>query len=147
MITIRSAEDRDLERVRAFYRASAYAGEVAAADRVVMAEEGNCIVGLVRLVRESGVVVLRGMRVAPDQQRQGIGARMLATVDQVLRTEACYCIAYQHLLAFYGRIGFQELGPAAAPPFLAQRLNDYRARRAERFCLLFRPGRQDAPAV
>jgi predicted N-acetyltransferase YhbS len=93
---------------------------------------------VVRLALETGVIVLRGMRVSTSHQRQGIGNQLLDAVDKVLGTQECFCIPYEHLLPFYGRIGFQDLDPAAAPGFLADRLREYRARRPERFRLVSR---------
>jgi predicted N-acetyltransferase YhbS len=134
------AEPSDLNRVAAFYRAAGYSVGARAEDRVVIAEADGELIGAVRLVREEGVIVLRGMRVSPGWQRRGVGARLLDGVAASLADGPCHCIAYPHLVAFYGRIGFVEAAPAEAPPFLRSRLEDYRAHRPEAFCLLFRPG-------
>jgi GNAT superfamily N-acetyltransferase len=140
-VTIRAAEAGDSERIRAFYRAANYAGNVGTGDRVILADDGTQLLAVLRLVRENGITILRGMRVLAGQQRIGLGTRLLAAVDQLLESESCYCIPYQHLVQFYGQIGFREIDPDAAPPFLADRLQDYRTRRPERFCLMWRPVR------
>jgi GNAT superfamily N-acetyltransferase len=144
MASIRTAEGRDLEGIRAFYRAADYAGDVGTDDRVLLAHERDRLVGVVRLVLENGIIVLRGMRVLPEFQRSGIGTLLLEGVSRALGPEECYCIPYEHLLDFYGRIGFQNLDPVAAPQFLAERLKEYRMRRPERFCIMQRRPSQSA---
>jgi GNAT superfamily N-acetyltransferase len=144
MATIRTAEDRDMERIRAFYRVAEYRGDVGSDDRVLLADESETLVGVVRLARENGTVVLRGMRVLPDYQRAGIGTLLLEAVSRSLGSEECYCIAYEHLCDFYGRIGFRTLDPLAAPQFLADRIKEYRMRRPERFSLMLRRAPQFA---
>jgi predicted N-acetyltransferase YhbS len=144
MASIRTAEDRDMERIRAFYRVVNYVGDVGSDDRMLLADESDRLVGVVRLVRENGIVVLRGMRVLQEYQRSGIGTLLLEAVSRALGSEECYCIPYEHLCDFYGRIGFQNLDPLAAPQFLAERLKEYRMRRPERFSLMLRRAPQFA---
>jgi predicted N-acetyltransferase YhbS len=134
------AETKDVDRVAAFYRAAGYGAGARDEDRVVIAEADGELIGAVRLSCEAGVIVLRGMRVSPAWQRRGVGARLLDGVAASLADGPCHCIAYPHLVGFYGRIGFVEVAPAESPPFLRSRLEDYRAHRPEAFCLLFRPG-------
>jgi GNAT superfamily N-acetyltransferase len=139
-VIIQQATAADLDDVKGFYALAGYAGSVAPGDRVLFARDGVQMVGVLRLSRESGVTVLRGMRVASSHQRQGVGARLLDEVARTLVGEPCYCIPYAHLDGFYGRIGFQPIDPASAPAFLAERLADYTRRRPEDFCLMLRPG-------
>jgi GNAT superfamily N-acetyltransferase len=138
MVTVRPGTDADLERVRAFYRTVDYVGSVGIEDQLVLAEEVGAIVGVLRLAREHGFAVLRGMRVSPSHQRRGIGTLLLNEADRILGPEPCYCIPYEHLLSFYGQIGFQDIDPALAPAFLRERLNDYRQRRPQAFRLMLR---------
>ena len=51
---------------------------------------------------------------------------MLQAIAEWLDGRECYCVPYPHLVGFYGQIGFAALDPSAAPPFLAERLTDYR---------------------
>lgn len=112
----------------AFLRGQGYQGAVEDVDRVFVATADGTIVGVVRLAPERGVTVLRGMRVAPSFQRQGVGRALLASLDGVLRGGPCYCLAYPWLRSFYGIIGFREAQPAEVPAFLAERYREYLAR-------------------
>ena len=66
------------------------------------------------------------MRIAEKWRRRGIGSQMLRFLDAWLGNRECYCVPYAHLVEFYGQIAFVEIAPAAAPPFLADRLAEYR---------------------
>ena len=68
------------------------------------------------------------MRVAEPWRRRGLGTQMLHVVDAWLNGRDCYCVPYSHLPSFYSQIGFTEITPESAPPFLAARLNDYKQR-------------------
>ena len=140
MVTVRHAGPADLPEVAAFYHAAGYGGVVSPSDDLLLAEVDQSLTAVVRLAHEHGVTVLRGMRVAPALQRQGIGQRLLQAVDATLGLTPCYCVPYAHLVQFYGQIGFQEIAPAAAPPFLAERLATYRRERPEAFTLMCRYG-------
>jgi predicted N-acetyltransferase YhbS len=115
----------DLERVAAFYRTAGYGGGVSADDITLAATTEARIVGAVRLCRESGVIVLRGMQVDPAVQRQGIGSTLLRECLPHLEGGAAYCLPYAHLAGFYGAAGFVPAPPAMLPPFLAERLAGY----------------------
>jgi N-acetylglutamate synthase-like GNAT family acetyltransferase len=129
----------DLPRIRRFYERWQYRGEVRSDDTVLIAEQDGAIIGVVRLAPEHGKTVLRGMRVVPGFQRQGIGTRLLDAVSAELKGP-CYCIPYAHLTDFYGQIGFQVLDPRTAPDFLAERLASYRARAdGHEYLLMYRP--------
>jgi hypothetical protein len=81
----------DFPKVQAFYASVGYSGIVTTNCVVVSAKCEDKLVGAVRLAREDGVLVLRGMRIAPSYQRQRIGTRMLWAVSKVLG--ACECFA------------------------------------------------------
>jgi predicted N-acetyltransferase YhbS len=81
--------------------------------------------------------VLRGMRVLPEFQRQGIGTEILGEVLLRLEGIECFAIAYAHLKDFYGRIGFCNSNEQEAPAFLRERINRYRTENPhQRFILI-----------
>jgi hypothetical protein len=63
---------------------------------------------------------------------------MLRIVAAWLGKHECYCVPYAHLVDFYGQIGFVEMTPAAAPSFLASRLEEY-SRRGLNVTIMVRP--------
>jgi predicted N-acetyltransferase YhbS len=128
----------DLDQVRDFYRRAGYAGQAKIEDRVFVAIDGEAWVGIVRLVEEHGVTVLRGMRVLETHQRRGVGRALLRVTCQALDGQPCFCLPFAHLTGFYGQAGFREIDAADAPSFLAARLADYRRRRPDRFTLMRR---------
>jgi predicted N-acetyltransferase YhbS len=115
----------DLDRIAAFYRAAGYGGGVSADDVTLAATADGQIVGAVRLCREAGVIVLRGMQVDLAFQRQGIGRMLLRECLPHLDGGVAYCLPYAHLAGFYGEAGFVPAPPAMLPPFLAERLAAY----------------------
>jgi GNAT superfamily N-acetyltransferase len=127
-VTIRVAAPEEYDRVRAAYTAWGYDGGVSPADIVYVAERGTELVGAVRRTREHGVAMLRGMQVAPSWRRRRIGKRLLRAFITDLGREDCYCVPYTHLITFYGMAGFGAVRDEAAPPFLRERLADYRGR-------------------
>lgn len=116
----------EIEQVRKFYRLAGYKGGVKPDDVFVGASFEGDLVGVVRIATEHGVQVLRGMRVKPELQRQGIGAQMLAEVRLLLSGRDCFAISYAHLEKFYGRIGFRKIDEQTAPVFLRERIVAYR---------------------
>jgi GNAT superfamily N-acetyltransferase len=123
---IRIEQTSDRKQIQSVYESLGYQRSVALCDIVWIAESGVEPVGIVRIAPESGVLVLRGMRIAEPWQRRGLGTRMLHTVAEWLGTQPCYCVLYSHLVGFYSQIGFAETAPETAPPFLAARLADYK---------------------
>ena len=137
---VHRARLEDLPRIRRYYERWQYRGDVRSDDTVLIVEHEGGIIGVVRLAPEHGTTVLRGMRVEPGFQRQGIGTGLLGAASAELKGP-CYCIPYAHLTGFYGQIGFQVLDPRTAPDFLAERLAGYRARADGReYLLMYRPG-------
>ena len=51
-----------------------------------------------------------------------------AAFTERLGGEECYCVPYAHLVAFYGRAGFEVVPPGGGPPFLRERVERYRSR-------------------
>jgi predicted N-acetyltransferase YhbS len=66
--------------------------------------------------------------VAPAWRRRRIGRRLLRAFVAELGREDCYCVPYTHLVTFYGADGFGSVREERAPPFLRERLAEYRAR-------------------
>jgi GNAT superfamily N-acetyltransferase len=125
---IRIGQTSDTNRILSLYESLGYRQGIARDDTVWIAEASGEPIGIVRIAPEFGVLVLRGMRVAEPWRRRGIGTQMLRAVDTWVDGRACYCVPYSHLPSFYGQIGFKEITPESAPPFLAARLNDYKQR-------------------
>jgi len=127
-VAVRIAQSKEIERIIAAYRGWGYGGGVERTDTVRLAESEGELIGVVRVALESGTLVLRGMRIAEQWQRRGIGTRMLKTVAEWLGDRQCYCVPYSHLTGFYGQIGFVGIPPSTVPSFLALRLAEYRHR-------------------
>jgi GNAT superfamily N-acetyltransferase len=125
MVKVRTALPDEFERVAAFYRRSAYKPSIARDDLFVLAVEQDRICGALRLVTEEGTAVLRGMRVAPDRQREGVGTRMLEHAAAILGERECYCIPHRRLRGFYGQVGFAEIALGEAPSVLQDRWKQY----------------------
>ncbi|MDP4229096.1 MAG: GNAT family N-acetyltransferase [Bacteroidota bacterium] len=107
------------------YEAIGYHGGIKDEDVCFLASEGGRPIGGVRLCLENGVLVLRGMMVLPEFQRQGIGKALLGLLDVEIGDTPCYCINPPHLASFYGRIGFHRIELVKAPMFLVERLERY----------------------
>lgn len=118
----------DLALVNDFYNEVDYGGVASPRDVVVVAANGDRIVGVVRICKENGILVLRGMEIAKEYQRQGIGTSMLQKVEEVLDQQECYGIPYDHLEKFYARIGFHFIDEKEAPPHLRDRIRSYRSK-------------------
>ncbi len=122
---LRLAGREDRGSVAAFYASVGYGCPLAHNDRVAVAEDKGQLLAAVRLCREEGALVLRGMSVARDRQGQGLGTRLLEFAGRHLGAEPCWCLPHDHLVDFYSRAGFQVCDPLKAPPFLADRLEAY----------------------
>jgi len=125
MVSVVVVPGRDPDRIAAFYRTAGYGGGVSADDITLVATAEDGIVGVVRLCREAGVIVLRGMQVDAACQRRGIGRLLLRHCLPHLDGGAAYCLPYAHLTRFYGEAGFVPAPAAMLPPFLAERLAGY----------------------
>ena len=121
------ADSAGLAEVAAFYETVGYGGGVSSADVTLTARSAGRLAGAVRLCAESGVIVLRGMHVAPALHGQDIGRALLDHCVPYLDKGEAYCVPYEHLVRFYGQVGFVVAPPASLPPFLAERLAGYAA--------------------
>src|SRR5580692_5547056 len=119
---IRIVQSSDASRILSLYESLGYRQGIAPDDTVWIAEASGEPIGIVRIAPEFGVLVLRAMRIAEPWQRLGLGTHMLHVVAKWLSHRDCYCVPYSHLPSFYGQIGFKEIPPESAPPFLAARL-------------------------
>lgn len=131
--------DAMVAQVRAFYEQVGYGGGVSEADTVLAAFAGERVAGEVRLCEEHRVFVLRGMVVAPDCRRQGIGRALLSHCLPWLDRSEAFCLPYDHLIGFYGEAGFAPASIDALPPFLRDRLEGYLAK-GRRVLGMRRPG-------
>jgi predicted N-acetyltransferase YhbS len=122
---IRRIDPSEHAAVLSVYEASNYKGGIKSDDIGFLATLNNAPVGAVRLTHENGFLLLRGMMVHPYHQRQGIGKEMLTVLDKHIGTETCYLVGREHLVDFYGRIGFTAIAPSEAPTFLALRREEY----------------------
>jgi GNAT superfamily N-acetyltransferase len=127
-VTIRTAAAEEHGRAAKAYEAWGYGSGVRPDDVVYVAEAGGELVGVVRRAVEHGVTMLRGMQIAPEWRRRGVGSQLLAAFVADLAGAECHCIPYTHLVGFYGAGGFAIVEEADAPAFLQARLAEYRAR-------------------
>lgn len=102
-------------------------GGIALDDHVFAARLGERLVGLVRLVEEHGVLVLRGMRVTGSYRRKGVGKMLLRSLVPYLDRHDVYGLPNAHLVTFYGEIGFEVVHPGNLPALLQERLQRYSA--------------------
>ena len=126
IVRVDTAGPEELGAVAEFYCDTEYAGGILPSDRVVVATFEGRIVGVCRLARENGSLVLRGMRVGAGLRRHGIGARLLDALRDV--EEACYCVPHAYLAHLYGKAGFVTVPAAEIPAFLRVRAEQYRAK-------------------
>lgn len=129
MLTINLAKSHNTEAIKTFYSQCGYGGGLNKEDRVLIAQLGEEIIGVVRLCPDDGFSVLRGMQILAPFQRQGIGTRLLRACAEELVDQVCYCIPWQHLRSFYQQAGFQEISPVEVPALLHERFDGYIFRR------------------
>lgn len=113
--------------VNRFYASLQFGSVASSGDTLILARQSGTLAGVVRLCREQGHFVLRGMLVDVLLRHQGIGQQLLTVLVGQLGGQACYALPFRHLPAFYGRGGFQPCPIRDAPLHLQQRYADYRA--------------------
>ena len=125
MIKIRREDSANFRVAQKFYSSVDYHTKIEPSDIVFSAVQGEEIVGAVRLSREFNHLVLRGMMIAPFMQRQGVGTKMLAELENCIGDEDCWCLPRGWLEGFYGQIGFKRVVNETAPQHLQERVKSY----------------------
>lgn len=143
MIITREAWPDEFERIIEFYQSEGYAPAISQSDAVVVAEDEGVLCGAARLCTEHTKLILRDIRVKEGLHRQGVGTQVLRALIPVIGDRECFALAYRYLRSFYGEIGFVEIDPAAAPPFLAERHVDYRLEGGLDVIIMRRPSARD----
>ena len=117
-----------LPLVNRFYKACHYSAKAGRGERVYVMRRGTDILAALRLVpKADGYFFLRSMCVHPNHRRQGLGQQLLDGILPVLDQDACYCYPFSHLLAFYGRIGFELRQPDAVSAEIREPFQRYLA--------------------
>lgn len=137
-VQIAISDGADHAALNELYVSWHYHAGIASSDTVFVATHRNRTIGLVRRTEEQGALMLRGMHVDPDFQRQGVGTRLLQAFVADLPARECFCIPFDHLIAFYGQSGFAVVPLRESPPFLAERVRQY-SREGHRVLLMRRP--------
>lgn len=127
MINIRQAKKHELDEVISFYHSQGYKDTegMDGSELTLIAEDNKKFIGVVRLVTENGIKVMRGMFVDEPYQHRGIGKRFIALMNEELYSSECYCICKSHLENFVGDAGFKKIEPSDAPPHLFERYKKY----------------------
>lgn len=125
-VEIKKLAKQDFAKAQEFYRSMDYTQDLDEANLFYAAFYQDKIVGQVRLVRENGILLLRGMQVKGEFQFLGIGTRLIQMLEKDIGNEICYCIPYGWLEKFYSQIGFQIVDDfMAVPQWLSERFEKY----------------------
>jgi GNAT superfamily N-acetyltransferase len=95
-------------------------------ERIILAHNRGLLVGVVRLVKEQGVLVLRTLHVLESYRGLGIGYSLVSAAIKFCEGKPCYCLPYPHVKNLYLRLGFKELKVEELPVFLRERIEEYR---------------------
>ncbi|MBS0591580.1 MAG: GNAT family N-acetyltransferase [Proteobacteria bacterium] len=127
-IDIIVANESEMPAAQRFYESLGYGGAaIAPSDFVVLAKAHDKIVGIGRLSQEQNLLWLRGMQVALQFQRQGIGTNILRRLDQEIGDRWCCCLPHDYLVSFYRQAGFEPV-TTNLQVALHARLAGYRSR-------------------
>lgn len=121
-----------LDGAEEFYRVCKRETHLDLENTIVVAQNDDDVVGIIRLCHENKFYVLRTMQIHPNYQRKGLGAQILKKYDQLLRErqiDEVYCMPYAHLESFYNKIGFVKICDSDAPIFLQERVKATRIRK------------------
>ncbi len=122
MIAISIASARERSDVEAFYREQLGRDVPLEVDHeVVLARDGDAIVGALRLCPEAGTLLLRTVVVASDRRGQGIGRSLLVEASRAIGGRECWCFPWSYLEHFYGEIGLARVADARVPDALRHR--------------------------
>jgi GNAT superfamily N-acetyltransferase len=122
----------DLRPINDFYRRCGYDDIAHRGEKVIIAKEQGSIIGVVRLCRDRGVLLLRGMEVAEGFRHRGVATRLLTKVQEAVGDGECYGISYAHLEKLYSGGGFDFLSDEGiAPMAVRSRLATYRQERPD----------------
>ena len=116
---------KNLSWLEKFYAVCGYGGDIQPEDTVLYKIKNNSVVGVVRITKEHGVSILRGMQVLKQYQKSGIGRDLLSAFEQKIGPDTCYCLPYEHLEGFYSKIGFVIAQEKELPKFLVERKKYY----------------------
>lgn len=137
-LVIDKADTGDLGRIREFYRSRNYNQNIDSECNVIVAQIDKEIIGVARICNENEVLILRGMQIKPEFQRQGIGTKILDKVKNLLEDKECFSIPYEHLEEFYGQIGFRRIDDKEAPAFLQNRIIEYQQKHSDKRFIMIR---------
>jgi GNAT superfamily N-acetyltransferase len=116
--------------LRRFYSECGYSSQFGNADDVYYVSNNDVILGVVRISKEYGVYILRGMQVLPSMRGQKIGRQLLAYLELHLQhyPSKCFCLPHEYLTLFYSGIGFNIISDTLAPEFIRKRKEQYSLR-------------------
>jgi len=121
----------ELNGLADFYNCCGYGGTFEATDDVYYALENDRLIAVVRIAKEQGIYVLRGMQVHPSLRGQQLGGKLLRYMLTNISKECfpCYCLPHDHLTRFYGSAGFDVVedndNENSVPQFLLERQAHY----------------------
>jgi N-acetylglutamate synthase-like GNAT family acetyltransferase len=122
-LKITFATEQEFQSAQDFYTSVGYTSSIHSNDTVLAASYNSKIIGVVRIAYEHNIPVLRGMMIAEEFQRKGIGTLMLKELETKIKSN-CFCLPHDWLESFYGQIGFKKIQTQTAPNFLKERLED-----------------------
>lgn len=144
-VIVEKLPDISLPLLNRFYKECRYSAKAGRGERVFVVKQ-PAIVAAVRIVakplnpvqqqqildlglgsgKEDEVYFLRSMCVAPALRGQGLGRQLLQGLEVELAGQLVYCYPFQHLLNFYGEIGFSRQQEEQMPDFIVQAYRRYR---------------------
>jgi len=123
-VVFRRATPYEFASVVRLYDEGGYNGRYQAADFLLLAMMGDEAIGVVRLVEESQLSLLRGLYISKAWRGRGIGLGLLQAASRHLPPRS-YCVTHSALLAFFGKIGFVPCSDEDAPVYLQERRRRY----------------------
>ena len=100
-ISLYEASVKERPDIDSLYERCGYRRKFNDEDTILLAKNKASLVGVVRLCPENGEIVLRGLQVLPERQRQGMGRRLLDECLPRVNEVVCYCIPWSYLERFY----------------------------------------------